>query len=81
MKLINASTAIKIVISLIIPALLYTYYYPWMYNKINHYTERGEDLDDQIDIVNTLLTFLVTWILSSAFAVFIMIPFFLKKYK
>ena len=45
---------INVFLSLIIPSILYVYYYPWVYNKINQLTERGEDLDDQMDFVNVL---------------------------
>ena len=60
-KIINVS------LSLVIPSLLYTYYYPWLYNKVNSYTQRGSNLNDEIDFVNVLLTFIVTWVLISLF--------------
>ena len=70
---------IKVLLSLIIPSILYVYYYPWLYNKINNITERGQDLDDQIDFVNVVLMFLITWILIALFVFLIMTPLILKK--
>ena len=52
-------------LSLLIPSLLFTYYYPWLYNKINYFTKRGENLDDKIDFINIMLTFFITWICIS----------------
>ena len=70
---------ISVLLSLIIPSILYVLYYPWLYNKINNLTERGQDLDDQMDFVNVMLMFLVTWILIALFVFFIMTPLILKK--
>ena len=70
---------IKVLLSLIIPSILYVYYYPWLYNKINNITERGQDLDDQMDFVNVVLMFLITWILIAIFVFLIMTPLILKK--
>ena len=70
---------ISVLLSLIIPSILYVHYYPWLYNKINNLTERGQDLDDQMDFVNVMLMFLVTWILIALFVFFIMTPLILKK--
>ena len=72
---------ISLVSSLIIPSLLYTYYYPWIYNKINSYTGRGEDLDDKMDILNVILVFIVTWILISLFILIFIFSIFFKKFK
>ena len=63
-------------IMIIIPGILYTYYYPWLYNKINSYTNRSLPLDDDIDLVNSILIFVVTWIFFIILAVFLSI--FLK---
>ena len=72
-KIINVS------LSLVIPSLLYTYYYPWLYNKVNSYTQRGPNLNDEIDFLNVILTFLVSWVLISLFVIFIMTPLNIKK--
>lgn len=72
---------IKVFLTLIIPTLLYVYYYPWVYNKINQITKRGEDLDDHIDFVNVMLMFLVQWALIALFTIFIMAPIIMKKIK
>ena len=56
-KMINFS------LMLIIPGILYTYYYPWLYNKINEKTRRSRPLNsDNIDLVNSILIFVVTWL-------------------
>jgi len=56
-KMINFS------LMLIIPGVLYTYYYPWLYNKINEKTRRSRPLNsDNIDLVNSILIFVVTWL-------------------
>tara|TARA_Y100001958_G_C21221433_1_gene546795 strand:+ start:935 stop:1156 length:222 start_codon:yes stop_codon:yes gene_type:complete len=55
-------TIINFSLMLIIPGVLYTYYYPWLYNKINSYTNRSLPLDDDIDLVNSILIFIVTWL-------------------
>ena len=68
---------ISICLSLLLPALLYTYYYPWLYNKVNNYTKRGEDLN-QIDLLNVIIVFLITWLLISLFLI-TMLPIILKK--
>ena len=68
---------ISIYLSLLLPALLYTYYYPWLYNKVNNYTKRGEDLN-QIDLLNVIIVFLITWLLISLFLI-TMLPIILKK--
>jgi Mg/Co/Ni transporter MgtE len=41
-------------------AIIYIYWYPWLYNQVNHYTERSEDLDENIDFVNTFIMFIVS---------------------
>ena len=45
----------QFIITIIIFSIMYTYLYPWIYNKVNHFTERGQDLDDKIDIINTMI--------------------------
>jgi len=70
---------ISVLLSLIIPSIFYVYYYPWVYNKINNLTERGQDLDDQMDFVNVMLMFLITYILIALFVFLIMTPLILKK--
>ena len=63
---------------------LYTYYYPWLYNKINSYTNRGPYLDDEIDLVNSMLVFLLTWLIFVSITIIFMpllISLLIKKYK
>ena len=54
---------VSMCLSLLLPALLYTYYYPWLYNKINNYTERGEDLNE-VDLLNVFIVFFTCNILN-----------------
>tara|TARA_Y100000817_G_C16370132_1_gene329907 strand:+ start:206 stop:433 length:228 start_codon:yes stop_codon:yes gene_type:complete len=68
---------ISVCLSLLLPALLYTYYYPWLYNKVNNYTKRGENLN-QVDLLNVMIVFLITWLLISLFLITIL-PIILKK--
>ena len=70
---------LKVFLSLIIPSILYVYYYPWLYNKINFYTERGEDLDDQMDFVNAMLMFFVAWVCMVLLFGLIMTPLLMKN--
>lgn len=66
-------------LSLIIPSILYVYYYPWLYNKVNGITGRGEDLDDKMDFINVLVMFLITWVIIGMFVIFITRPLLMKK--
>ena len=68
---------ISVCLSLLLPALLYTYYYPWLYNKVNNYTKRGENLN-QVDLLNVIIVFLITWLLISLFLITIL-PIIFKK--
>ena len=56
---------------LIIATLSYSLIYPKLYNIINSVTERGDDLDDKIDLVNTFLT------ISSLYLFFVLFMFLL----
>ena len=73
--------------TIIIPGILYTYYYPWLYNKINSYTNRSQFLDDEIDLLNSILVFFFTWLVFVFISIMFMpllIPILiksLKKYK
>ena len=49
----------SVIFSSIIFSLMYTYFYPWLYNKVNNVTKRGQDLDDSIDIVNVFIMFII----------------------
>ena len=54
---------IQLSIGLFVAAALFTYFYPWLYNKINHITKRGEDIDEAIDYVNSLIMFIIAYII------------------
>ena len=71
---------VSMCLSLLLPALLYTYYYPWLYNKINNYTERGEDLNE-VDLLNVFIVFFITWVLISLFFIIVFPIIYLKKNK
>ena len=75
----KTKTIINVLLSLIIPSIHYVYYYPWLYNKINYYTKRGEDLNDEMDFINVFLMFIITLILIVLFTLFIMLPYLKKK--
>ena len=66
-KLIITATA-QLVVSIIIFSIMYTYLYPWIYNKVNHFTERGQDLDDKIDIINAMIMALILYIFITIIA-------------
>ena len=68
---------VSMCLSLLLPALLYTYYYPWLYNKINNYTERGEDLNE-VDLLNVFIVFFITWVLISLFFIKVFPIIYLK---
>ena len=68
---------VSMCLSLLLPALLYTYYYPWLYNKINNYTERGEDLNE-VDLLNVFIVFFITWVLISLFFIIVFPIIYLK---
>ena len=68
---------ISICLSLLLPALLYTYYYPWLYNKVNNYTKRGENLN-QVDLLNVFIVFFITWVLISLFFIIVFPIIYLK---
>tara|TARA_B100000575_G_C22773358_1_gene459100 strand:+ start:387 stop:626 length:240 start_codon:yes stop_codon:yes gene_type:complete len=77
----KAQKIVSVLLSLIIPSLLYTYYYPWVYNKVNNYTKRGENLDDKVDFLNVFLVFIITWVFIAVFTMSIIAPIILKKKK
>ena len=53
----------QFIMIIIIFSILYTYFYPWIYNKVNHFTGRGQDLDDKIDIINTMIMASILYLL------------------
>ena len=62
-KIIITATA-QLIVSIIIFSVMYTYLYPWIYNKVNHFTERGQDLDDKIDIINAMIMALILYLFT-----------------
>ena len=63
--------SVQLVFSLFIGSILYTYFYPWLYNKVNGITKRGQDLDDKIDIVNVMIMIITTWTCLFAIAMLV----------
>ena len=70
--------------------LIFTYVLPHIYNLVNRYTERGEDLDHNIDYLNSVITsfiyslfiFICFMAISLVFGGFFGIAtFFIKKHK
>lgn len=80
MNLLTKAT-IQLIISLLTAAVIFTYFYPWLYNQINHITERGEDIDETIDFVNSLIMFFVLYILASIIIGLLIGIFFFKMRK
>ena len=58
-----AKTTILQLLGIIGASAMFTYFYPWLYNKINHITKRGEDIDEKIDFVNSLIMFIIAYII------------------
>ena len=54
----------QFIMTIIIFSVMYTYLYPWIYNKVNHFTERGQDLDDKIDIINAMIMALILYLFT-----------------
>lgn len=69
---------VQLALTLLIPSLLFTYYYPWVYNKVNEVTERGQMLDDKHDLVNVMLMFIITWIMFILLTVILLAPIIAK---
>ena len=69
---------IQISFTLLIPTLLFTYYYPWVYNKVNEVTKRGDMIDDKYDFVNVMLMFIISWILFISLKMLLITPIILK---
>jgi hypothetical protein len=69
---------IHLALTLLIPSLLFTYYYPWVYNKVNELTERSQMLDDKHDLVNVMFMFIITWIMFILLTVILLAPIIAK---
>ena len=54
------ATVIKIFMGMIFPVLMITYAQPWLYNKIQEQTERGIQMETDIDILNVFILVLIT---------------------
>lgn len=74
-------TTIQLIISLLTAATIFTYFYPWLYNQINHITERGEDIDETIDFVNSLIMFFVLYLSITLIVGLLIGIIFLKQRK
>jgi len=48
--------------SIMLGSVVYTYFYPWLYNKVNHVTKRGPDLHDKIDLLNSVIMLSILYI-------------------
>ena len=62
--IITATATAQLIVSIIIFSVMYTYLYPWIYNKVNHFTKRGQDLDDKIDIINAMIMALILYLFA-----------------
>ena len=74
-------TTIQLSISLLTAAAIFTYFYPWLYNQINHITKRGEDIDEKIDYVNSLIMFFILYLSITLIVGLLVGILFLKKRK
>ena len=74
-------TTIQLIISLLTAAKIFTYFYPWLYNQINHITKRGEDIDETIDFVNSLIMFFVLYLSITLIVGLLIGIIFLKQRK
>lgn len=45
----------NLVVSIFISSLLFTYVYPNIYNFVQKQTKRGEQLDDKVDLINSII--------------------------
>ena len=62
-KIVMASIfSIQMFLVLIVASILYTYWYPWLYNKVNDTTKRGQNIAT-IDPVNSFIMMFVTGLL------------------
>tara|TARA_B100000902_G_C27129605_1_gene822920 strand:- start:91 stop:408 length:318 start_codon:yes stop_codon:yes gene_type:complete len=50
---------LALVVNSFLFGLIFTYVLPYIYNHVNQYTERGEDLDHNIDYMNSVITSLI----------------------
>ena len=55
--------SIEFFCSIIIGSIIYTYLYPKLYNLVNSYTKRSEDLNDKIDFINTMIMLCLLYII------------------
>jgi hypothetical protein len=69
-KLIITSLSLKIILLVVLGSAIYTFFYPWLYNQVNHYTNRSQDLPD-IDYVNSLIMFSIINIISCMIVLFL----------
>ena len=63
-KIVLASIfSIQMFLVLIVASILYTYWYPWLYNNVNDTTKRGQNIATTIDPVNSFIMMFVTGLL------------------
>jgi diacylglycerol kinase len=55
----------------LINSAIVAYVYPFLYNEVNSITKRGDDMDDDIDFVNTFIMFMLWTCLLTALLFFI----------
>tara|TARA_B110000902_G_C14036092_1_gene485963 strand:+ start:489 stop:722 length:234 start_codon:yes stop_codon:yes gene_type:complete len=67
--------------ALIGSSVIHAYYYPWLYNIVNTITQRTENLDDEIDILNMSIVFLITSIMLTIVIPFIVLSILKIKIK
>ncbi len=63
---------IQIPLIIFISSVVYTYLYPWLYNKINNYTKRSEYLNDEIDFINVMIMITIFFLFVTMIPMFIL---------
>ena len=53
-----------IIFAFVIPGMVHAYYYPWLYNIINTVTKRSEPIEENIDLFNSILVFVLSWLIT-----------------
>tara|TARA_B110000285_G_scaffold229595_1_gene294608 strand:- start:1040 stop:1300 length:261 start_codon:yes stop_codon:yes gene_type:complete len=81
MKSISLKQILSLIMSILIPSLLYSYYYPFLYNEVNKITKRGEQLDDKIDLLNLSIVFLLNGVILTILVPIIILILVMLKNK
>ena len=83
MKLSNAILIlfVQASISILVVSLLFTKFYPIIYNYINSKTKRGPNMSENLDYLNTIIMFTIMYIILFNIGFFIGFSNALRKRK